>query len=276
MPEGPEIRRAADRIAKVLVGQQLEDVYFGQAHLKQAKTQLIGATVVRVVPKGKAIVTECSNGLTLYSHNQLYGVWRIAKRGELPKTNRTLRVGLHTPSHSALLYSASNIALLDPPGVAAHPYLKKLGPDALDLNIEWRDIVAQLMQVRFRGRSLAALYLDQAFVAGIGNYLRSEILHVAGRHPQQRPMDLSRGELGLLARTTLELTRRAYATAGITNAPQRVSRLRKAGASRARLRFAVFDRAGENCYTCGDVIQRIEVGSRRFYLCSRCQPKGAL
>ncbi|MCL4165528.1 UNVERIFIED_CONTAM: hypothetical protein GTU68_000767, partial [Idotea baltica] len=200
MPEGPEIRRAADRIAKVLVGQELEDVYFGQAHLKQAKTQLIGATVVRVVPKGKAIVTECSNGLTLYTHNQLYGVWRIAKRGELAKTNRTLRVGLHTQSHSALLYSASNIALLDPPGVAAHPYLKKLGPDALDLNVEWRDIVSQLMQVRFRGRSLGALYLDQAFVAGIGNYLRSEILHVAGRHPQQRPVDLSRGELGLLAR----------------------------------------------------------------------------
>lgn len=271
MPEGPEIRRAADRIAKVLEGQELEDVYFGQAHLKNAKSQLIGATVVRVVPKGKAIVTECSNGLTLYSHNQLYGVWRIAKRGELPTTKRTLRVGLHTKRHSALLFSASDIALLDPPGVAAHPYLRKLGPDALEMSVHWRDILSQLKHPSFQGRSLGALYLDQSFVAGIGNYLRSEILHVAGQHPKRRPLDLSRGELGLLARTTLELTRRAYATAGITNAPHRVSRMRKAGVSRADLRFAVFDRAGASCYTCGSAIQRIEVGSRRLYLCNQCQ-----
>ncbi|MCC6706705.1 MAG: hypothetical protein IT492_03995 [Gammaproteobacteria bacterium] len=42
----------------------------------------------------------------------------------------------------------------------------------------------------FRRRSVAALYLDQGFLAGIGNYLRSEILFFAGVSPQARPMDL--------------------------------------------------------------------------------------
>ena len=56
------------------------------------------------------------------------------------------------------------------------------------------------MDKRFHKRSLAALYLDQTFIAGTGNYLRSEILHQSGVHPFDRPCDLTRKQLGLLAR----------------------------------------------------------------------------
>ncbi|GIS20929.1 MAG: hypothetical protein CM15mP120_28450 [Pseudomonadota bacterium] len=97
--------------------------------------------------------------------------------------------------------------------------MARLGPDALDESVHWRDILTLLLAPQFQRRTLAALYLDQGFVAGIGNYLRSEILFEARVNPFDRPCDLSRRQLGRLAQTTLDLTRQSLATAGITTNP---------------------------------------------------------
>ncbi len=109
-------------------------------------------------------------------------------------------------------------------------------------------------------------------MAGIGNYLRSEILFNAGLNPFDRPKDLSRRQLGVLARNTLALTRQAYATSGVTNTAARVKRLQAMGLSRRRYRHLVFDRQNEDCYHCGGTVERIEVSGRRIYVCYACQP----
>ena len=273
MPEGPEIRRAALRIGKVLNGKETRSVTFSQPHLQRFNNALSGETVVGVSSRGKAMLTHFSNELTLYSHNQLYGRWYVVKRDKQPATGRTLRVAIHTDTHSALLYSASDIEVLTPEQLPLQKYLAKLGPDALDEGVVWRDVLDQLMSKQFCRRSLAALYLDQSFVAGIGNYLRSEILHAAGLHPSDRPCDLTRAQLGALSRATLDLTRQSLATAGITNSPARVAALKRDGFTRSRYRFVIFDRQGESCYRCSTPVERIEVNSRRLYLCSQCQPQ---
>ena len=149
--------------------------------------------------------------------------------------------------------------------------MHKLGPDALDDTVHWRDIAARLTDPHFRRRSLASLYLDQGFVARIGNYLRSEILHEAGLHPHAVPAALTRGQTGKLARATLDITRLAYATSGVTNKPSRVRALQRQGAPRREYRFAVFARDGRPCYNCESEIVRIESNSRRLYLCEVCQ-----
>ena len=47
----------------------------------------------------------------------------------------------------------------------------------------------------FLRRRTGSLFLDQAFLAGTGNYLRSEILFVSGVHPSRRPCDLAGDEV---------------------------------------------------------------------------------
>jgi endonuclease-8 len=180
LPEGPEIRRAADRIAAVSAGERLEAVWFGLPRLLRFSEELAGSCVERVESRGKALLIRFDLGLSLYSHNQLYGVWYLRKRGELPNTGRSLRVALHTGRDSALLYSASEIAVLTPDEERFHPYLSRLGPDVLDPALTWREIARRLNLTGFRNRALSGLYLDQGFLAGIGNYLRSEILFAAG------------------------------------------------------------------------------------------------
>ena len=272
MPEGPEIRRAADRLERALLDRPLDAVYFAFEDLAPLADELVGQRVTAVDTRGKALLTRFDGGLTMYSHNQLYGRWYVLRQGRKPKTNRSLRVALHNATHSALLYSASDVDLLDEAGLAEHPFLARLGPDILDRSLTEEAIAERLGAAAFRRRSLGALYLDQGFLAGNGNYLRSEILHFAGLHPTLRPVDLPDEGRARLAKTTLQIARRSYRTAGITNPPGRVDELKAEGVTRSALRFAVFGRAGRPCHVCDTRIERVDVTSRRLYFCPACQP----
>ena len=148
-----KIRRAALRIDKVLSGRQAEIVSFGQPHLQHFGQHLSGEQIEWVSSRGKAMLTRFANGLTLYSHNQLYGRWYVVRRNQLPRTHRTLRVAIHTKTHSALLYSASDIEVLTPEQLPMQKYLARLGPDALDESVHWRDVLELLNAPQFHRRT---------------------------------------------------------------------------------------------------------------------------
>ena len=272
MPEGPEIRRLATRLDKVLTNQPLEEFQFSYGNLDRFNDQLRVQKITKIDSKGKALLIFFESGLTLYSHNQLYGKWLIVRKGKIPKTNRAQRLTISTSRHSAFLYSASSIEVLQPEELEDHPYLIKLGPDALAEDTNWKQIYQQLTSSRFEGRSLGALLLDQHFVAGIGNYLRSEILHVSRLSPSDRPRDLPVYKKQSLSKDILRITGQAFLTAGVTNDLFRVSVLKEQGLSRSKYRFAIFARAGLPCYECGEKIVRSETNGRRFYSCPACQP----
>ena len=270
MPEGPEIRRAADRIEAALGGARLLRVRFGLPALQGQAHRFEGARILRVDTRGKAMLTRFDNGLSIYSHNQLYGRWQVVAAGERPDTRRQLRLALEGEHWHALLYSASDIAVLDAAGEAAHPFLSRLGPDVLgDLDaLQVRD---RLLRPEFRRRRLGNLLVDQSFVAGLGNYLRCEILFVAGLRPERRPMDLDDTTVDRLARAIIDLPRRSLRTGGITNDEARALALMAAGADFEQARFHVFRRAGEPCYRCGAPIRMERKGGQACYFCPQCQ-----
>lgn len=272
MPEGPEIRLAADQVAAALTGHIAQELFFAFDHLKPFETTLSGEMVTAVEARGKAILTRFANGYNIYSHNQLYGRWMVRPAHDLPQTNRQLRLAIHTRQHSALLYSASEIEVVHNSALDAHPFLGKLGPDLLDPQVTTEQVAARFAGERFRRRGFPALLLDQHFLAGLGNYLRSEALFSAGLHPTLRPADCTPEQLERLADACLTLTRRSYATKGITNAPARVEELKAAGYKRGDYRWQVFGRADEPCWQYGTPIIRTMLGGRRLYYCPHCQP----
>ena len=90
MPEGPEIRRAADRLRDALQGELARQVWFGLPQLKPFEAQLSEAVVEGVESRGKAMLILFDNQLILYSHNQLYGRWYTLPAGQYPQTRRSL------------------------------------------------------------------------------------------------------------------------------------------------------------------------------------------
>ena len=272
MPEGPEIRLAADRVAKVLLDQPIVEVSFGLPQLQHFEKRLTGKTVIAVDTRGKAMLTRFDCGLTLYSHNQLYGRWFTIRRPKLPKTSRSLRVALHTPTHSALLYSASDIQVLTEKQLSAHAFLQRLGPDILDQALTEALIVRRLASPEYRNRALGSLYLDQGFLAGNGNYLRSEIQWAAGIDPARKPAQLSAAALEKLARETLAISRRSYRSRGVTVLPGLAKDLKASGLTYQKYRFYVFGREGLPCHRCAASIERRLMGSRNIFVCPTCQP----
>lgn len=270
MPEGPETRRAADRVARVVEGRVAERVFFGQAHLEGEGPRLEGRRVEAVRTHGKALLIHFEGDAIVFTHSLLYGRWRVTRRRTPPRTRRQLRFAVETRTHAARLFSASRIEVLHPGDLATHPFLSTLGPDPLHGE---GDVDAVLASIEARPRRrLGSSLLDQRCVAGLGNYLRSEILFTAGLHPDLRPIDCDGDALRSLAHVCVELTRQAYVEGGCTFDPERARALRAQGAPRWRWRHAVFGRAGKPCPRCGSTIERIEITGRRVYLCPRCQP----
>jgi endonuclease-8 len=190
----------------------------------------------------------------------------------MPKTQRQLRVELHTATHSALLYSASDIDILTDRQLARHPFLSRIGPDVMDPDLSAGQLAERLSSKAFVARRTGSLFLDQAFLAGIGNYLRSEILFVSGIHPARRPADLDAREREKLAHNALCIARRSYRTGGVTVPPSLEQALKAKDWSFGERRFHVFDRDGDRCHLCGNTVARTIVGGRNLFLCPGCQP----
>ncbi|MGF6269323.1 endonuclease-8 [Lelliottia nimipressuralis] len=262
MPEGPEIRRAADSLEAAIKGKPLTDAWFAFPQLKPYETQLIGQTVTHIETRGKALLTHFSHNLTLYSHNQLYGVWRVVNVGEQPQTNRVLRVRLQTAEKAILLYSASDIEMLTPEQLLTHPFLQRVGPDVLDMRLTAETVKARLLSPAFRNRQFSGLLLDQAFLAGLGNYLRVEILWEVGLAGQRKASQLNERQLDALSHALLEIPRLSYNTRGVVDDKKHHGAL---------FRFKVFHREGKPCERCGGAIERTMLSSRPFYWCPACQ-----
>lgn len=273
MPEGPEIRRAADRVASIVVGEVAEEVYLKFDHLQCWRPLLEGHTFAAVETRGKAMLLRSDAGITIYSHNQLYGRWYTRKRGSRPpQTKRDLRMQIVNRRGTASLYSASEIHVMQTDEVDQFPPIQKLGPDLLSASVDDAAVLARLSDPAFQRRSLAGLYLNQNFLCGPGNYLRSEILFIAGLHPRRTLGSLSDVERLRLARVSRRVTLQAYETGGITVEAPLVAQLKRKRWSRRRYRHYVFARAGGRCHRCRGTIVKTTISGRRIYICPTCQP----
>lgn len=261
MPEGPEIRRAADSLEAAIKGKPLTEVWFAFPQLKPFESQLVGQSVTHIETRGKALLTHFSHNLTLYSHNQLYGVWRVVEAGEEPQTTRVLRVRLQTADKAILLYSASDIEMLTPEQLLTHPFLQRVGPDVLDMRLTASDVKAGCYRPHSATGSFPACSLTVPF-AGLGNYLRVEILWEVGLAPQHKASQLSDEQLEALSHALLDIPRLSYNTRGIVDENKHHGAL---------FRFKIFHRAGKKCERCGGIIDRIMLSSRPFYWCPHCQ-----
>jgi len=271
MPEGPEIRCARDELAEVLENKGIKQITFAFGELKKFEFSLKNTSIKAVQAKGKAMLIQLSSGYTIYSHNQLYGRWVVVPYKQYPDTKRQLRLQIHVNSHSALLYSASDIAVITDKELACHPYLSALGLDLLSEKTNVDDVYSRLMHKSYARRCLMNLLQDQKVLSGLGNYLCCEVLHLSLIHPKSRLCDLNEEKIKLLASNVLGLIRQSYETKGITNSLSKAKQLAKQGVGFEEYRFYVYRRAGQACYQCGSKIVKDSFCGRMGYVCPSCQ-----
>jgi formamidopyrimidine-DNA glycosylase len=290
MPEGPEVRRHADALDAALGG---ETVIALEARTRAARAWLEahpgafeGRRVESVRSHGKHIVGRVEDGLYFHSHFMMWGRWLVEDAP--PERDRRERARIVTARATAVLRSAPIFEVGEGDPYAHVESLATLGPDALPYDGRFDEVGFRrlLLAPGNATRPVGAALLDQRVVAGIGNYLRAEILFACRLDPWRAVGDLSRRDVARLARAVPEICRLAYERGGRTVPDDVQSRMRSDpslvynAASEWGTRHYVFRRTNLPCLECGDTVRQLrqptgsgegEGPERIVYFCPTCQ-----
>ena len=87
MSEGPEVKRTADKLSLVLLGQTIEKIIFRNVESQEIVESLSRTIVKQIQTHGKNIIIQFSNGIFLRNHMMMWGKWRICDRKRYDKGN---------------------------------------------------------------------------------------------------------------------------------------------------------------------------------------------
>ncbi len=276
MPELPEVETMRRGILPI-VGSRVEDFRSGDCAKRPIliapspavfKRRIIGKKITEIGRVGKRVVVHLDSADAMIFEPRMTGLVLLAA----PPTIEHLRlkIALSGGKHKELLFwdrrGLGLVRLVTPKEFGALYGLDKLGPDALALTSE--ELQSRLETSK---RPIKVALLDQRALAGVGNLYASEILHLAGVHPERTCDRISRPQWQRIHAAILEVLNLAIRYEGSTLGDGTYrNALNEQGGFQNHHR--VYDRAGEVCLGCGKAkIQRIVQAQRSTFFCAHCQ-----
>ena len=291
MPEGPEVRKYADALNAALSGRAIVSL---EARTKDARKwlhdnerRMIGRHVKRVVSHGKHLLGYIEDDFFFHSHLMMWGRWQTFGPTELPEKDRRERARIVVEGGAAILLSAPIFNAGEGDPYEKIEILSTLGPDALPYRgrFDRAEFLRRLLE--HKEETIGAALLNQRIVAGLGNYLRAEVLFNCKINPWLTVGELTQPNLSCLSKTIPQLTRDAYKRGATATEEDR-----KRMASDSTMvyqpgreygtRHMVFRRTNLPCLRCGEKIRQLrqkttqnqddeEERTRIVYFCARCQ-----
>ncbi|WP_017653871.1 DNA-formamidopyrimidine glycosylase [Fortiea contorta] len=124
------------------------------------------------------------------------------------------------------------------------------------------------LKLQNRRRPIKTALLDQSVVAGLGNIYADEALFKSGILPETLCINLERSQIERLQTAIIQVLEASIAAGGTTFS----NFLNVKGVNGNYGGVAlVYNRTGEPCRVCGNLIQRIKLGGRSSHFCSQCQ-----
>lgn len=212
MPEGPEVRILVDGLRKLLLtgGEplpQLEEIIqvspFRAEELIPLDS-LLERTLEEIRVHGKLIIFCFSGEEFLTSSLGMTGGWCIDDRSH---RRFSLRFSTQTIHYCDVRYFG-RVRKLSRGELDLK--LSKLGPDPFSPDFSLADVY----RLKKTTRPIGVALLDQSLLAGIGNYLKSDILWAARIDPRRRARDLSHEEIESLFHHIQERMDHSYSYGG--------------------------------------------------------------
>lgn len=294
MPEGPEVRKYADAIDQVLSGRPVRLLTArtreAKAWLSEHGQELIGRKVVRVFSHGKHLIGSLEDDYYFHSHLMMWGRWETFQPKAPVEIDRRERARIVVDGGAALLLSAPifDVGLGDPYEQIEN--LASLGPDVLPYKgkFDKAEFLRRLLLPEYLELTIGAALLNQQISAGVGNYLRAEVLFSCRLNPWRKISELNKKALACLSKTIPELSRRSYLLGGLTASDEQRERMRSDASlvyqpgREYGTRHTVFRRTNLPCLVCGTPIKQQrqathlqtdedEERTRIVYYCPVCQ-----
>lgn len=271
MPEGHVVHRLAAAVERLFAGDAL-GVSSPQGRFAAAAALLDGRTLCAAEAYGKHLFLDFGPQGWVHIHLGIYGRLSFADPPVLPPVGQ-VRMRLVGMRAWADLRGAAVCELIGDAERAA--VLGRLGPDPLRRGADdapaWRRVHASRAPV-------AALLMDQAVVAGVGNIYRAEVLFRHGVDPMLPGRELPEpvwkaiwADLCALMRAgvrdgRIDTVRAVHDPAATGREPRR---------DRHGGEVYVYRRAGGACHVCGTPVAAGILAGRNLFWCPTCQPSGS-
>lgn len=281
MSEGPEIHRLAGELAEEFVGSRMVAL---ETRLKKALAWLEmhpgfveGKEILRIYAAGKNLIWELEDDLYFQFHLLMWGKVRTyTLRYRLPPDPQRRAVIVTTSRQFTLVNGqVFNIGIGNP--FEQLPTLREIGPDICVVPFNRELFLERLNRFDNRDREIGPVLLDQTVAAGLGNYLKSDILFECGLSPWLLVGALTPEQQNCLADVTPEVARRAIRNRGQTVTDEVMSALLADPAHpnpRWSDRHWVFRQTNKPCKVCGTPIKQRRQGpdaGRQTFFCPQCQ-----
>ena len=277
MPELPEVETIRRQLAPHMEGLVLQELevldprWCGPAHPDEVADAALGRRIERVSRRGKYLLVELADEVTLVMHLRMTGTLLLVAEGEDYAGRPHLRARLQLDDGSRVLFCdqrrfGTGEVLLGADTVEEY-FASRLGVEPLSPAFT-SDALRAL--ARNRKAPVKAFLLTQERVAGVGNIYADEALFRARLHPLKPVGTLRRGQIASLRDAVVESLEAGIDARGAT-----IDDFRHADGARGSFqdRFLVHRREGEPCPRCGSTIRKLRAAGRGTYVCPRCQPR---
>jgi endonuclease VIII len=268
MPEGHTLHRLARLHHRRFAGHPVE-VSSPQGRFADQASRVDGRRLVRAEAYGKHLFHVYGPDATVHVHLGLAGIFTEAKLPvALPVGQVRMRIVGRT--HWTDLRGPAACELLTEPEVDR--IRARLGPDPLRRDADPDKVWARVSRSRV---PIAALLMDQAVLAGVGNVYRAEILFRHGIAPMLPGRELPDTIFKDVWADLVELMRDGVKVGQInTVRPEHMPEVtgRAPRKDRHGGEVYVYRRAGMPCHVCGSEVAKADLAGRNLYWCPTCQP----
>ena len=270
MPELPEVETTRRGLLAAMVGVRITHAVVRERRMRQPISRALprcvaGLTIHALTRRAKYLLIDCGIG-TLIVHLGMSGRLWLVDRDTPPEKH---------DHFDLVLANGKTVRLRDPRRfglvlwhsgeVVRHKLFASLGPEPLSADFSG---AALYNATRKRSAAIKLVIMDSHVVVGVGNIYASEALFRAGVSPRIAARRLTRARCDALASSIRE-TLSAAITAGGSSIRDYVGGDGMAGNFQSN--FAVYDREGQPCNSCGTLIKRLQQGQRSTFYCSTCQ-----
>ena len=216
MPEGPECRKYGQDLARRISGKTLQSIeIIGGRYLKKDPTGIevfrnhLPMNIVGAGTHGKFVYWILGEELSIWSTLGMTGSWSSEKTKH-SRLKFTLNDGAvffnDQRNFGTLKFVRGKFQLIEK--------LRSMGPDMLAEDVS-DEVFSEALR-RKPNWEITKAIMDQSIIAGVGNYIKSDSLWLAGISPKRSVESLTDQDMSALNRSIKHIMRESFQSGGAT------------------------------------------------------------
>ncbi len=237
-----------------------------ESNPKEFKEKLVGLEFKDILRRGKWLIFDLGD-YYLTSHLRMEGKYFVkSSNDELLKHEHIIFSfvdGTDLRYHDTRKFG--KMCLLKKDELDSYEGIKKQGIEPIDEKLSKEYLYESFKKSKL---PMKTLLLDQTIISGLGNIYADEVLFASRINPLKKGIDITVDECQNIVDSSKKIIEQAIKNGG-TTIRSYTSSLGVVGTNQNYLK--VHKREGKKCFICNSIIERVKVGGRSTYFCSKCQ-----